>query len=604
MKQRHPHPLPGVRTGILLALWTLVLYGRHLADGYVGDDFLFLHWARDGLGELLRRFTVDSTPQMIRPLPALGWLLERLPGGSVLHHGVGLGLHAASGWLIARLVARRTAAPRIAGLSGALFVAFPLFTEPVIWASAAPDLWACALALGALEAAAAVGSPVRACWAAGGLFALALACKASVLALPAIAWLAVRGARRARLTAVLAAVALAYLGLRLAIFHGLGGYLDPAGGSLAWATRPLLYLRNAILQLPLRVLMGIRGEPTWAFAVAAAQGVLWMAIAAAARSWRHPAAALLPAICYLLALLPVATIFSVNSDHNEARLAYFPVAVLFATWGGLWRDARRLTPALLAILAVLWGGLTLANGRAWSAAASEAERTLAMLPTVEARFPPGSTIYVAAPEVRDGVPVFLNGFFAARARADHRSRLRWRLGTLALEPSTAGLGVSLFEIGLTHNGRKVDWTPCQQALRGAPASLARATAADLASGTAPLTDHGQRHSGWLELGEPTRAPVVELRFAPGSAFEGRLFWRTAPHERFGKGASRRFAVPRAAAQAVVRLDARAAVSRLLLRVTAPTPAAAERLSSLAVLAAPPVCDPETAPGLQADRSAQ
>lgn len=58
-------------------LLVVLLYVRHLRDGYLADDFLYVEWARAGLGVLLRHVTTASNPQMIRPLPALAWAASR-----------------------------------------------------------------------------------------------------------------------------------------------------------------------------------------------------------------------------------------------------------------------------------------------------------------------------------------------------------------------------------------------------------------------------------------------------------------------------------------------------------------------------------------------
>ena len=96
---------------VLPALLAALLYGRHLAEGLVADDFEYASWAHAGLGTLLRHVTVDSSPQMVRPLPGLVWTLAALPLGAALLHGLSVLLHAANGLLIAASVRRRCPRP-------------------------------------------------------------------------------------------------------------------------------------------------------------------------------------------------------------------------------------------------------------------------------------------------------------------------------------------------------------------------------------------------------------------------------------------------------------------------------------------------------------
>jgi len=69
------------RYGALFVILAIGLFGSHLRDGYLSDDFQYVVWARRSLTTLLAHLTISSYPQVLRPLPALAWLLSRLASG-------------------------------------------------------------------------------------------------------------------------------------------------------------------------------------------------------------------------------------------------------------------------------------------------------------------------------------------------------------------------------------------------------------------------------------------------------------------------------------------------------------------------------------------
>lgn len=118
---------------------SFLAYGSHVFDPPLSDDFVALRSAQHGLATLVRAATVDSYPRTIRPLPALLWGLRLPPADLSLIHIAGLATHGANGALVGLLSLRLGAVPAAAALSGAAFVIFPLFAEPVLWASCGPD---------------------------------------------------------------------------------------------------------------------------------------------------------------------------------------------------------------------------------------------------------------------------------------------------------------------------------------------------------------------------------------------------------------------------------------------------------------------------------
>jgi hypothetical protein len=570
-----------------LALLTFLIYGRHLVDGYLADDFLFLSWWNEGLGELLRRVTVDANPRMIRPLPALAWGLYELPGGAAVHHALSLVVHAACAWMVARLARRGSGSEEVGWMAGALFVCFPLFTEPVIWLSAAPDLWACLLALAALDATFPLppGPPLPPTlhslpgeggsrgtgggalsrregvkgWERVGvrtlgkgvrgplLFALSLLCKESTVTLPLVLLCLAPWRQIRRPFLALSAVAVAYLGVRLLLFGGPGGYLGPAGQALALQVDPLRFLRNLTLQFPYRLLIPLKRAGDLAPWLAVLSAMLAGAAVAGSRLWQRPRVVLRTAAATLAALLPVAAFFSVSYDHENTRMLYFPVAVLMvALAAAVPRPAAVLRAAALALIA-LWSLLTVANGRSWSTAGREVRQTLAVMRAAEPRFPAGATVLVAGHDTWHGAYVWRNGLaFAARLHG-LRDDLHWTLGTAATIPRPEDLGRRAFEIGVGADGEERDWTACQQALWTAPLEPLGGAEIDVA---------GRRlDSGPIRLRRPSSRLAVEIRLEPGQRAGGRLRWRHAGIERFNVSDSRSFEAFPGRDRAVVRLPA-------------------------------------------------
>ncbi len=628
-----------LQAAVLLSALAAALYGRHLGDGYLSDDYLYLAWAEQGLGELLRRVTVDSAPQMLRPLAALPWLAGRFEHGAVLLHALGLGLHALAGFLVARIAwlrGRDGDRGRDGGwhgplLFGALFVACPLLVEPVVWLSAGFDRFATCLALLALERTlaacpsprTAVSSvPWRTVATTSGLFLAALLSKESVLLLPLIALLAVPRPAVGRLAAAWGAVAAASLIVRLAVFGGLGGYAAPGGGSLPLAIDVQLFARNVCLQLPFRVLAPLKDAWAWdgAPALAALSALLLLGLALGAR---RPAAALAAFAATLLALLPAASIFSIDVDHENSRLLYFPAA-LFAALGARAFDASRRWRAAAVALLALWGACNWSNGSAWREAGQEVRTTLAVLAEIEHRAPAGTIVLVAGHDTWRGAPVWRNGFASAIRRAGLRRDLDWRLGTAALladparlegwpevraegadlrgQPSgtdglgqeaepkdrLSGAGTEAFEISVEPDRRWLDWTPCQQALNASPAGSPPAATLVPASGTS-------RQLPWvdleLDLAAKTRLGAVAIvaRQPLDRELNGRLWWRSSG-ERFRVTHSRAFLIAAGRSRSIVRLPASLGTGqRLGLRLQLSDPRQLPQLLELRGLARPAAC---------------
>ena len=589
----------------------MLLYGHHLGDGYLADDYLYLGWLDHGLTELLRRVTWQSDPQMIRPLPALAWMLSWIPGGAVAQHALSLILHGLTGGLLARRLTselRRCqgldgpTSASAGGLYGALFVAFPLLTEPVIWLSSATDLWATVLALASLELAfpltpeRPVGGGRSAL--AGGVFAAALLCKESVLLLPLIAVALRPGDRKAfaRPTrwlphAMLAGLAGLYLVGRWLLFQGPGGYLEADGTSQALTFDPSTALRNLGLQLPWRLLWPlIRDEslPWWGWlalggtSLLLATGFVQSSLRTAPPSaWRRRGRDLaVVGIAVGAAFLPVLPVLSVDSDHGGGRLLYWPMAI------ALWAVGRRLpwTPRQKhwgLALVIFWSLATLYNGTAWSGASRRLQATLQQLPQISRQLATrpkvGSAVerptivYIDGHDSWRGAYLWRNGFLAALRRHGIGGGVDWRLGSGALAERASDLGRNTFVWALDAELRLVDRTPCEQALAQ---SLCRcqAPAEGLLAGTVKMCfgrcqAPAESLPGSLPEGctDRCQAPagntadnsLIALRLRVNGSqnrpLRGRLMWRRGSRARFNISDSKAFQLSKARPQTTLLL---------------------------------------------------
>ncbi len=578
----------------------LILYGPSLGIGYLSDDFLYLAALEEGFGPLLGHLTVDSNPRMIRPLSAIGWLLSPVPGGAGLQHLLSLFLHVAAAWLVFRLVASRGPADggspsRQATLCGLLFLACPLLTEPVLWLSAAPDLWATGLALGAV-ALLRFATPFG-LFGSVFLFAGALLAKESVVVLPLIVlcwWLAERDSlpagRLVFASGVLGAAAATYLIGRWWLFGGLGGYLDASGRSIAAGFDLVTYLRNLGLQLPWRLLMPWKRSGVWWLPVAGLSVGLLAWLGVRARLWRVlTQSGDRRRFFYLVAAfgastLPVAPVLSVDVDHGGGRLIYFPLAVGLVGCGRLLgalpeRDRRAVT-APLVVLLLGWMVALSANTRSWRAAGREVGETLDHLQANASQWSPGTTVWVDGHDSWHGAYVWRNGFDFALRRVGLEPRRPWRLGTLARAPEAladGSLGRSVFQIARVADGEWADRTECYRAL----AAVAGPPLAQFEVG-ANLAVHE------FEVRVDGGLPAVAVFVRSEDPVSGHLWWLHDGIPRFNPTERRAFRsdLQRPGVLALPAVSGQGDYLRIGLELA---PESTGAVSGVEVVAAPPAC---------------
>ncbi|HVU49334.1 MAG TPA: hypothetical protein VHL80_01545, partial [Polyangia bacterium] len=219
------------------------------ATTFVGDDHLFLAFARLAPNPFVAFVRDQHGGEFYRPLPMLvWWLLGRAArGASWPFAALALGLHAASAALLARLVASVGRPPAVAALAAALFFLAPQNLEAASWFSASTDLFATAFVLASLLAL------VRGkALAAAALALAAFLSKESALVLPALAFVVLGAgpepaprARRARAVLPQVALAAAIVVVRGAVLRGWGGSGDeraPLAGKLVQLASGLVHV--------------------------------------------------------------------------------------------------------------------------------------------------------------------------------------------------------------------------------------------------------------------------------------------------------------------------------------------------------------------------
>jgi len=308
------------------------------------------------------------------------WLLARLPGGirPLPYHLTSVAAHCLASSMVF-VILRRLTSKSWPALAGALlFAIHPLQVESVLWASGLKDVLSGALSLTALALylnwARNRDEPRNSAHhvryaAALAIFVLALLCKPSVMSFPLVAaaieigWLgnSWRRATAALLPFLLAAIPLAVVARNW----------QPAGdiSNPVWA-RPLIaldalafYLYKLVFPQSLGIVYGRQPKmvlyPVWhGIAPAFVTWIVPVAIFTVLVRWRRRREIVVPALVFVLALLPMLGLapfmfqkYSTVADHY-LYVAMLGPAMLVAAWLAQY-PGRKTAIAIVAILAVL-----------------------------------------------------------------------------------------------------------------------------------------------------------------------------------------------------------------------------------------------------------
>jgi len=276
-------PDDGRRRVIVAVAVGIVAASFFAATTFVGDDHLFLAFARLAPNPLVAFVRDQHGGEFYRPLPMLvWWLMGRAARGASgftawPFAALAFALHAASAALLARLLTSLERPRAVAGLAAALFFLAPQNLDAASWYAASTDLFATAFSLAALVLL------VRGASVAAAVFALAaFVSKESALVLPALAYvvLAARSVpepRARRLRAVLPATVFAALVLaaRTRVLGGWGGSGDARASVVAKLVQlgsGLVHFGTGAAVLPELLAWGLGGAALALLGLAAVRG--------------------------------------------------------------------------------------------------------------------------------------------------------------------------------------------------------------------------------------------------------------------------------------------------------------------------------------------
>jgi hypothetical protein len=411
---------------------TVIVYGRGLAAGFVGDDFMILHRLRQlsGPGDVLSFFGAEFF-EYYRPLGFVAHALDYAVAGADprQYHLTNLLLHVINSVLVL-LIGRRLSPDSLAGPAAALLFALHASNhEAVMWISARFDLLATTFSLAALWLMSRRDGPLTL---APVLFGLAVLSKESAVALPlaAAGWSVffLRSSTRDTVRRVVPwLVALAVC----ALMRQVGGGLPAAGGAgripklIVFGT-----LMAAIVALGDQRWLALRERMRGARAAVVVGAGIALAAAAAAAAFWNPGPGRLAAEKLAVAGFALFHLVSPIIEISETPFYLNPSSRMY--WA-----AGVLAISLMAVIALaLWRRLV-DDDRSWFLATF----LIATLLPVSALTEGKRYLYLPSAAVSLWI-----GLLAAELSAT------WR--RVALAAIAIGLAVSVLEI----NGKIRDWT--------------------------------------------------------------------------------------------------------------------------------------------------
>jgi hypothetical protein len=263
----------------LITVAGLVAAPFFTATTFVGDDHLFLAFARLAPNPLVAFVRDQHGGEFYRPLPMLvWWVMGRVSHGAAWPFGaLALALHAGAAALLATLLRALDRSRVMASLAAVLFFLAPQNLDAASWYAASTDLFATVFTLAALVTLAR-GAPL----ASAGLALAAYVSKESALVLPALAFVVLGArsdpaprARRLRAVLPLAALAGAVIAARVHVLGGWGGAGDEAAPLVAKLLQlgsGLVHVGTGAAVLPEAVAWGLGTAGLALLGLAAARG--------------------------------------------------------------------------------------------------------------------------------------------------------------------------------------------------------------------------------------------------------------------------------------------------------------------------------------------
>ncbi len=401
--------------GFVIAL----AFAHNLADPFLSDDYTIVsgpafHWS--GFLAALHRAGGDGS---WRPLTTAYYQTLIALGGTdpVKWHVPGLVLHLLNSLLVFAIAWRLWRNQAAAVVSSLAFGLNGTRPEVALWTAGNADLLACACVLAAIFLAS--GSSRT-----GFAPVLLLSCvgicfKESAYALPLIAacilW------PHARNSIAAAAIACATLfAWRWHLFHGPGGYADPATGRPAiFSLHPLPVIKALLIRTWAVLLTPVNWDAphTWWLPLSIGTsmlGMLYLATTNREVSGRSGSTQLRLIAATCCAVLPAIHLALIGQSAMGSRVLYLPGALFALLPGSLLRDGDKRRIAVAAMMLLGMAGILEHNLSAWHSTALQAEAACRTAQPGAAQ--PGTPV----PVTNSGVPLFQNGFAECVASA-HRT---------------------------------------------------------------------------------------------------------------------------------------------------------------------------------------
>ncbi len=448
-----PHPARindwACAAGLLLIV--TAAFGRSLWFPLLSDDYILVTQARHGAISLLKPFIEPGGDGSYRPI---GYALLMFTGKwaqteAFRWHLVSLGFHAVNSLLV--YAATRYAFKRadLAVLAAAIFAVHGTRPEAVTWAAGRWDLLAAFFVLLGLLAFLnyyETGSAVS-CIVSSGLVVIAIMCKESAFAFPALALAFITTGKKVSRRVITTVVApLLMLVYRLVLFQGPGGYIDPQTGSAQILSIRFLPSLKAMFPRFWSVLLfpiNWSQEPEF-YLVAGLILMLGCGIVLCiAAGFETRIRGLVLIACTMASALPAVHLLGIGSDLLGSRIMYLPVIVFGLLLSVAITSLRhtQLRRVISICVVMFYAATLLHNLSVWDRVSKLADQTC--ISAARRLDGAGSAAIVGLPVAIDGVSFFANGLPECVALHSSNPPGRWTVthlpGPVADHPGTAVL---------------------------------------------------------------------------------------------------------------------------------------------------------------------
>jgi hypothetical protein len=386
---------PRVHLTIALVLIALA-FARNLADPFLSDDYIILSGPAFSWNAFLAALHRPGGDGSFRPLGTVYYQFVKSFAGTspMIWHSIGLALHLLNATLVFLLAWKLWRDKTAATIATLVFGLHGTRPEAALWTAGNCDLLASACVLGSIILALNRRRAMSLVLVAAGILF-----KESAYAMPLIAFCILWPARPFRNFLIGAcAICAAMFAWRWHLFHGPGGYIDPATAQPAiLSLHPLTAAKGLFLRIWDILLVPVNWDApaSWwmPFALTASLlGILYLAAIG-----RRKGLCLIPATC--CAVLPAIHLVLIGQSELGSRILYLAAAPFALLIGSLAITADKRTLIVCAIMLAGMTGVLEHNLNTWHEAAMQAQKLCR-----------SASPQQSAPGTFEGVFLFQNGF--------------------------------------------------------------------------------------------------------------------------------------------------------------------------------------------------